>query len=405
MAFLYISPNGTEWHKHSYSAGNLFDRSPLAYKLQKIDGWREKNKRARFEFGKCLEEAIQHHHEHNGEGAIERFVELWRQHADNKDLQYTKVERDWATLYKTGVDMIKLYIIRQPSLPIPLGGQTLFQREFSKEVFPGDEHYGGIDFIGKLDIVSYVDPSHPLLPKVNWKPEYGAFRPIIIDIKTSGADFPEQYGLAAYDTQLRTYSWLTGIRDVALCFFVKKGHSLQKGSSVTLLKDAGSFKAGQEAVVAAVKNDSLILVANDSLIEEMERVQGKKIDKNGKEKTDQTNEAKAHRDAWLKDFGVVVSNDSVTKQRLQFNAGFVTVDSANDAGQIAARQIVSIVNAWHSKSYPNQFSVRYPHDDLSDPYFRAFVLNDESYKQQNFTKTGDDFDDLFADYGGDADEN
>jgi len=197
---------------------------------------------------------------------------------------------------------------------------------------------------------------------------------------------------------------LTGIRDVALCFFVKKGHSLQKGSSITLLEDAGNFKAGQEAVIAAIEDDSLILVANDSLIDEMERVQGKKIDKNGKEKTDQTNEAKARRDAWLETFGTTVLNTAVTKQRLQFNAGFVTIESANDAGEIAARQIIDIVNAWHRKSYPNQFSVRYPHDDLSDPYFRAFVLKDDIFKQQNFTKAGDDFDDLFADDGGDDEQ-
>ena len=401
MAFLYISPSGKPWTRHSYSAGNTFDQSPLKYYLQKVEGWREKDTKARFLFGKALEEAIQWFHEHDGnaQGAVQQFIEKWQVHAANKELQYTKVEKDWATLLKTGVEMIRLYAVRQPSLPIPLGGQTIFQKEFSKEVFIGDPVYGGIEDMGKLDIIAYVDPNHPMLPKVNWKPEYGPLRPLIVDIKTAGTDFPEQYGLAAYDAQLRRYSWQTGIRDAALLWFAKKAHALQKGYSVTLLTNAGIFKAGQEAVIASVEDDgNLILVANDSLIDQMERVQGKKKDKNGKEKTDQTNEAKERRDVWLKDFGTVVTPDAVTKQRLQFNAGFITIESANDAGEIAGNQIIRIVNAWHRgpQGFTNTFGVRYPHDDTSDPYFRAFVLKDEIFKAQNFTKTDDGtFDDLF----------
>ncbi len=394
MAFLYINSKGTPWKKHSYSAGNVFDQCPKKYYLQKILGWREKDTKARFQFGKALETAIQHHHEHNGEGAINRFMTEWSQYSGNKELQYTRVERDWQTLLKTGMDMMKLYIIRQPSLPIPMGGQVVFQREYSKEVFPNDPNYGEIEDAGKLDILAYVDPQHPLLPKLDWRPEYGPFRPLIIDIKTAGQDFPEAYGIAAYDTQLRRYSWQSGFRDVALLWFVKKGHSLQKGSSVTLLEDAGAFKAGQEAVVAQVEEDEVLLVANDFLVEEMERAQGKKPDG----KTDQTKAAKERRNVWLNIFGVRVPSELVTKQRLQFNAGYVTIESANEAGQIAARQIVNIVNAWKSNQYPNTFGIRYPHDDRSDPYFRAFVLGDEEFKKLMFTKTDEEtMDDLFAD--------
>lgn len=394
MAFLYINSKGTAWKKHSYSAGNVFDQSPKKYYLQKILGWREKDTKARFQFGKALETAIQHHHEHNGEGAIARFMQEWGQYSGNKELQFTRVERDWQTLLKTGMDMLKLYIIRQPSLPIPMGGQVVFQREYSKEVFPGDPNYGEIEDAGKFDIVAYVAPDHPLLPKLDWRPEYGAFRPLIVDIKTAGQDFPEAYGIAAYDTQLRRYSWQSGIRDVALLWFVKKGHTLQKGSSVTLLEDAGTYKAGQEAVIAQVDEDEILLLPNDFMVEEMEKVQGKKPDG----KTDQTNAAKARRDAWLAQFGVRVPSELVTKQRLQFNAGYVTIESANEAGQIAARQIVNIVNAWKSNQYPNTFGIRYPHDDRSDSYFKAFILGDENFKNLNFTKTDEEtLDDLFAD--------
>lgn len=402
MAYLYINQRGQEWRKHSYSAGNTFDQCPFKYYLQKVEGWKEKETKARFLFGRALEEAIQWYHEHNGVGAVEHFIEKWRAHADNKELTYTKVEKDWPTLYQTGVQMVKLYVIRQPSLPIPLGGQTLFQKEFGKEVFPNDPNYGGIEDVGKLDILSYVDPAHPLLPKVNWRPEYGPFRPIIIDIKTAGNAFPEQYGMAAYDVQLRRYSWHTGVRDVALLWFVKKSHKIQKGSNVTLLEDVGSFKAGTEMIVAAMDEDTPILLANESFIAEMERIQGRKEDG----KLLQTNVAKARRDEWLLNFGAKVSTEKLTKQRLQFNAGFVTVESANDAGEIAGRQIVNIVNARTRNAWPNTFGIRYPHDDRSDPYFRAFVQKDQMYRDQNFTKAGDDFDDLFADDddGGSDDE-
>jgi hypothetical protein len=393
MAFLYINTKGQPWRKHSYSAGNTYDQCPYKYKLQKIHGYREKNNKARFEFGKAFESAIQYYHENRAdlEGSIKHFQAQWLPFADNKELQYTKVEKDWATCRLIATDWLRLYALRQPSLPIPVGGQTLFQREYFREVFPGDPNYGEIEDHGKLDIVAYVEPNHPMLPRLDWKPEYGAFRPIIVDIKTAGADFPESYGIAAYDTQLRRYSWLSGIRDVALLWFVKKGLSLQKGYSVTMLEDAGKLKAGQEAVIALVEDEGVWCLPNDFMVEEMTKAQGSK---NGK--TEQTKAAKERRDNWLKENGSFVKEDAVTKQRLQFNAGYVTIESAEDAGKIAMKQIVNIVNSWKTDNWPNTFGVRYPHDDRSDPYFQAFVLNDKNYRELNFTKSDDDVD-LFAD--------
>lgn len=392
MAFLYINAKGKPWRKHSYSAGNTYDQCPLKYYLQKILGWREKNDRARFELGRAFEDAIQFYHENNGDrnGAINHFLQKWEPFKNNRELQYTRVERDWETCKRIGTDWMKLYAIRQPSLPIPLGGLSVFQRMYAKEVFPQDPNYGEIEDQGKLDIVAYVQPDHPMLPRLEWKPEYGAFRPLIVDIKTAGTDFPEQYGLAAHDTQLRRYSWLSGIRDVSLLWFVKKGLTIQKGYSVTLLENVEDMKAGSEAVVAGVEDEGIWLLPNDFMVEEMERIQGKK---NGR--TEQTKEAKARRDAWLVENGTFTSEDMVTKQRLQFNAGYVSIESADDAGKIAQHQIVKIVNAFHTNTWQNTFGVRYPHDDRSDPYFRAFVLNDVMYRNQNFTKT-DEEEDIFA---------
>lgn len=374
MAFLYITSKGIAWRKHSYSAGNTYDQSPLKYYLQKIQGWREKDNKARFLFGHALEEAIQWHHDHDGIGAVEDFKHRWAQHKDS-NLVYTVTEKDWETLNLDGQEMIKLYIIRQPELPIPLGGRSVFQREIAKEVFPGDPNYGEIEDAGRLDIIAYVQPDHPLLEPIQWNPEWGVYRPVIVDIKTSGIDFPEQPGIAAFDKQLRRYSWLSGIRDVALLGFKKTGRSLRKGSLVTLLGDAYKggivnirepfFKAGSEAIIAKTENDLSWIVLNESLIDN------------------------------YKEFGIPVPNEILTRQRLQFISGRVTDQSANEAGEIAARQIVQIVNSWKNKSWINNFGIRYPQDDRNDPYFRAFVLNDKMFREQNFFKTDEEsFNDL-----------
>jgi len=354
-------------------------------------GWKEKDNKARFVFGKALEEAVQFHHEHEGKGASEDFQRRWLMHKENTDLVYTDVERSWDTCNKMGSDMIRLYIAMQPSLPIPMGGNAVWQREYAKEVFPNDENYSGIEDAGKLDIVCYVDPHHPRLPKVDWKPEYGAFRRIIVDIKTSAMDFPEQPGMAGFDTQLRRYSWLSGIRDVSLLWFKKSGLGYKKGYSATFIEPAGPFVAGQECVIARVDGDNAWCAYNDFMLKEMDRAQGFKGDK-----LDQTDAAKERALAWCKEFATFTPLTSLTRQRLQFNAGFVSEQSAAEAGQIAARQIVQIVNASKTNQWPNTFGIRYPHDDRNDSYFRAFVLKEETYREQNFIKSDEQsFDDLF----------
>lgn len=376
MAYLYINSRGKPWRKHSYSAGNRYDQCPYAYYLQKIQGWRERENKARFLFGRALEESIQWHHDHEGIGALEDFQHRWAQHKDRKDLLYTATEKDWQTLNLDGQEMIMLYKIMQPKLPIPLGGCSVFQREIAKEVFPGDSNYGEIEDAGKLDIITYVQPDHPMLEPITWNPQDGVYRPLIVDIKTSGVDFPEQAGIASFDTQLRRYSWLSGIRDVALLVFKKTGRSLRKGSRVTLLGDVHnsgrlklwSLKAGEEAFIAKTEGDISWIVRSESLIENFQ------------------------------EFGLQAPNEILTRQRLQFLTGRVTEKSAMEAGEIAARQIVQIVNSWKNNSWPNTFGIRYPHDDRNDPYFRAFVLEDEMFKEQNFTKTDEEnFDDLLED--------
>ncbi len=391
MAHLYINSKGTAWKKHSYSAGNDFDQSPYKYYLRRVLGWKERDNKARFLFGKALEESIQFHHDHDGIGAVEDFKRRWTQHQSNGQISYTNIEKNWDTCMKMGVDMIRLYVALQPSLPIPLGGNSVFQREYVKEVFPGDPNYGGIEDAGKLDVVCYADPNHPKLPKVDWKKEYGDVRPLIVDIKTSAVDFPEQQGMAAYDSQLRRYSWLSGIRDVSLLWFKKSGLGFKKGYSATFITGQDRFNPGDECVIARVEDQHAWVVYNDFMVEEMEKAQGKKGDR-----LDTSESGIQRADNWLKQHGTYTALENLTRQRLQFNAGTVSQKSANDAGLIAGRQITQIVNAWNNQQWPNTFGIRYPKDDRNDSYFRAFVLGDEMYKQQNFFKSDEQtFDDLF----------
>jgi len=393
MAFLYINTKGEPWRKHSYSAGGDYEQSPSKYYARRVLGWKEKEDMARFMFGRALEKAIEYFHDNNGMGITEKFLELWAPTKDMKDVIYTKVEKNWETLNRMGIDMTKLYIVRHLSLPIPLGGGSVFQREYAKEVYPNDPNYGEIQDAGKLDIVCYVDPAHPMLTPVHWKPEYGILRPLIVDIKTSGQDYDARPGMPAFDKQLRRYSWQSGIRDVAFLTFVKKSLGYKKNSKVTLLVDVGVYKAGTEMIVAGTIEGGAWLVGGQFAMEAMNVAQGKKTDG----KLDTTKAATAKKDAWLEDNALKVSESNFTRQRLQFNSGFVTQESAAEAGLIAGRQIVQIVNSWKNKQWPNTFGIRYPQDDRRDPYFRAFVEKDEVYKNEHFKLVSPDEIDLFDD--------
>jgi hypothetical protein len=401
MALLYVTTRGIAWRKHSYSAGNDWDQSPYKYYLRRVLGWKERDNKAAFKFGRALEEAIQYYHENNGTRGVETFLAKWAAHKDDKEIKYTKTEKDWSNLNRCGQDMMRLYIIKQPSLPIPMGAHTIFQREYAKEVYPGDPNYGEIEDAGKLDIVCYVVPDHPMLPKMNWNIKEGMLRPLIVDIKTGAKDFHEAQGMAKYDMQLRRYSWLSDIRTVAFLWFKKAGTNLTKGINVTLLQDVLNsswvnpvlLKAGSEVVVAHEADDGVWIVANNYFITEMEKAQGRKEDG----KLDTTKAAVQRKMEWLAMNACRVPETSLTRCRVQFNAGIVTPEEAAMAGRTAGRQIQGIVNAWKTNTWDDSFGVRYPHDDTRDPYFQAFVLGDTAYRDLNFIKSDEQtLNDLFA---------
>src|SRR5215472_8997300 len=98
MAYLYKNSRGEERNRHSYSAGTVYDQCPYKYYLQKVLGWRTKDNRASFLFGRALEESIQFYHDSNGDDAVKDFKRRWNLHEEAK-LQYTETEKDWENLF------------------------------------------------------------------------------------------------------------------------------------------------------------------------------------------------------------------------------------------------------------------------------------------------------------------
>lgn len=75
------------------------------------------------------------------------------------------------------------------------------QAKYQKRIGPRDEFVAYPDAVGSLDEVS----------------------PTIIDFKTTTSSYPSSPdGIVSLDQQLISYSWITGIANVALVVFVRK---------------------------------------------------------------------------------------------------------------------------------------------------------------------------------------
>jgi len=130
------------------------------------------------------------------------------------------------------------------------------------------------------------------------------------------------------------------------------------------------------------------------MVEEMNKAQG--FRENGD--LDTKKDAKERAAKWREENAVLVKREDLTRQRLQFSAGIVDKLSADDAGQIAADQIVRIVNAWETGKWTNTFGIRFPHDDRRDNYFKAFCLRDNVLRDSIFEqKTEEDLKDDYFD--------
>jgi hypothetical protein len=347
MSVLYKSASGREVTHSSSSALDTFRLCRRKFKLSRIDGWKQKARKASLEIGKCLESALQFYHD-NGlkEGDFEsEWQRLWLKFADI-DLTYTDQEKDWKNVYDLGKDWARLYPILLPTFPIR---NPKWQLQFLKELWPGDPSYGGLSFMGYTDMLSTLEDGTRL----------------IIDVKTAAKALPVTSDLMALDGQLRKYAWVSGINQVAFLNFVKcDPSSFRKGVDVTLLEDTRDWKAGQPLVVFKAEEKPVEGSESTQLLltlgtAETVRIMDEELDLiKGKGST----EAKA---AVVSDYLAdgrmcVVERSGVTKVKIQFVRGSIPEEDLPEIGQQIGTDMLALQAASENNSFFRDGGVRFP---------------------------------------------
>ena len=174
--------------------GSQYLRCPRSYRYRYLDGWREKDTRAAMIFGRCFEQALTAcFRDDDGTAALFREWGAYRDAA----LEYGKGE-SWDKLVHQGVHLLHLFA-QEDRVRIPNPNKNL-QVKMTRSLPGANEFVSYIDAMGELD---------------------GERR--ILDWKTTTSRYPEEpEGLLSLDPQLICYSWVSGIRDVALVVFVRK---------------------------------------------------------------------------------------------------------------------------------------------------------------------------------------
>jgi PD-(D/E)XK nuclease superfamily len=179
---------------YSYTQISQYLRCPRSYRYRYLDGWREKDTRAAMIFGRCFEQALATCFV--GEDGTAVLFREWEAYRD-ASLEYGNGE-SWDKLVHQGVHLLHLFA-QDDRVRIPDPKNNL-QVKLTRSLPSGSEFVSYIDAVGELD---------------------GEQR--ILDWKTTTSRYPEEPGgLVSLDPQLICYSWIGGIRDVALVVFVRK---------------------------------------------------------------------------------------------------------------------------------------------------------------------------------------
>lgn len=402
MSILYRNSSGKDVTHSSYSSRQTFKHCPREFQLTRVQGWWGKEHRAAPLFGKCIEAGLQAYEENDrraGSG-IKVFRKLWEDVKllpEFEQLVYTATEGDYDQLMKSGEQMMRLYEVKVPKLPIV---RPIFQQKLRKTIFPGT-NLANIENVAILDILSFPRWNHPMLPPIpgdglnDTDPTH--IRELIIDCKTSGKDFPTE--LVALDPQLAEYAWQTRIPDVAFLWFVKAGHGLKKGSKVTLLAPAAALWAGWEGLVIETGEPDAagrmwVYVGNYETLEKYEAaVKGLR------------SKARDVASGNFLDAGrtegtvVAVSDLDVTKQKLQFAAARLSDKEMDDVGRSVAQSTVEMVRAHEQDFYEKQPGVRFPNERCNFCSMRWICLNMPKERDENLSKRGEEWLDGIQDAG------
>lgn len=376
MALLYRNYAGVDITRHSYSSGQDFSFCRHLYYLKRIKGFRQVGDTAAQKFGVAVEDAIRFYHA-NGlrEGTgIEEFKRLWLTVKDSDKLKY-KPREEWSDFYKSGAEMMRLYEVVLPTLPIR---DPMFQANVKREVFPGSS-LAGIEDQGYIDLISKADWNHPLLPKVE-VPANSPYRPIILDIKVSGSALDFSPDLIALDPQLKRYGWLSGYKDVGFMWFQRsKPKAYEKGVEITLLEDIPDARVGQKFVVYEynAETDIVTFCPENGLAEAAKVLAEVKGKGSGDRKKELLKEWLD--DGWMKQ----TTSDKVTKQRFRFVVVRLSDEDLKETGQIVGREIVNIHDSYETNYWPKDGAgIRYPNQKCPACSHRSICTGNQKLQEQ-----------------------
>lgn len=180
---------------YSYTQISQYLTCPRRYRHRYLDGWQEKDTRAKMPFGRVFEKALAALFQRQDPGAV--LFDGWSTY-QNSGLTYSNGDT-WDSMLRQGIQLLERFVqdgrvsIRQP--------RRNLQIKFTRPVAGKKD-----DFVAYVDAIGQLDGTRCLL---EWK--------------TTSARYPEEpAGLLALDPQLICYSWVTGISEVAQVVFVRK---------------------------------------------------------------------------------------------------------------------------------------------------------------------------------------
>ena len=178
----------------SHTQISQYLRCPRSYRYRYLDGWREKDSHAAVAFGRCFERALAAYF--FGEDCAVAFFKEWEAFRDTP-LEYKKGE-SWDRLFHQGVHLLEKFV-QEDRVEVVHPKENL-QAELIRTLPGNNEFVAYIDAIGEIDGTK-----------------------CLIDWKTTRSRYStEPEGLLSLDPQLICYSWISGIKEVALVVFVRK---------------------------------------------------------------------------------------------------------------------------------------------------------------------------------------
>lgn len=178
---------------YSYTQISQYLACPRRYRHRYLDGWKEKDTRARMLFGRAFESALGAYFRREDPG--EAFFREWSAYK-LQDLQFSNRDT-WDRMFEQGI-MLLTRFCQDNRVEVSQPRQNL-QIKFTRPI-ARNEFVAYVDAIGELD-----------------------GKRCLLEWKTSSCRYAEEpEGVLALDPQMVCYSWITGIAEVAQVVFVRK---------------------------------------------------------------------------------------------------------------------------------------------------------------------------------------